>query len=403
MSAMVISKYKEADELLRNATLKQGLYEEGAILMKDVLVNLFGEEHAARRHLAQRLFRRDYFRNYERNIFPRTIQETLSPFLRRGGGDLADFGYHVLMNLTADASGIDRPLRSREETATLLRMIKSFSKAATLGQITSGDKDAIRREILDTLDEFDQVFYQASERRRRALLERVDRGEMPESELPRDLLTILLRNEDNIDLPRDKILKETAYFLFVGALSTTHALTHAMHHIFSWRAEQPQDETLVMQQAWFLQRCIWESLRLHPPTPELHRKLTCPVHIKSRAETFESGDVLVDMFQVNQDPLMFGAQAQEFDPHRAAPPSGWLYGVTFGLGTHACLGRILVTGTPIQPDSDLTDAEYGNMHLIVRALLDHGVRPDPAAPPTMDTSNTRRNWLTYPFLLDRSG
>ena len=51
MSALVVSKYKEADEFLRNTTLKQGLYDEGAILMKDVLVNLFGEEHQARRHL----------------------------------------------------------------------------------------------------------------------------------------------------------------------------------------------------------------------------------------------------------------------------------------------------------------------------------------------------------------
>jgi cytochrome P450 len=391
---------READELLRNATLKQGLYDEGAILMKDVLVNLFGEEHAARRHLAQKLFRRDYFRNYERNIFPRTIRETMRPFVEAGGGDLADFGYHVLMNLTADASGIDRPLRTREETATLLRMIKTFSKAATLGQLTGGDKHAIRQEIADTLEEFDQKFFQSSERRRRALLERVDRGDMPESDLPRDLLTILLRNEDNIDMPRDKIVKETAYFLFVGALSTTHALTHAMHHIFTWRAEHPR-ELALFDQAWFLQRCVWESLRLHPPTPELHRKLTCPVHLKSRAETFETGDVKVDMFEVNQDPAMFGAQAQQFDPHRAAPPTGWLYGVTFGLGTHACLGRILVAGTPIQPDSDLDDAEYGNMHLIVRALLDHGARPDPAHPPSMDTSNTRRNWLDYPFLLGR--
>lgn len=400
MSALVVLKYKEADEFLRHATLRQGLYEEGAILMKDVLVNLFGEEHAARRHLAQKLFRRDYFRNYERNIFPRTIRETLLPFVQAGGGDLADFGYHVLMNLTADASGIDRPLRTREETATLLRMIKSFSKAATLGQITTGDKEAIKREIADTLEEFDQEFFRASEQRRKALLNQVDRGELQESDLPRDLLTIFLRNEDKIDLPRDKLLKEIAYFLFVGALSTTHALMHVMHHLFTWRAEHPEDEALLMREAWFLQRCVWESLRLHPPTPELHRKLTCPVRIKSRLETLESGDLVVDMFKVNQDPLMFGAQAEQFNPHRPPPPSGWLYGVAFGLGTHGCLGRILVAGTPIEPGSDLLDAEYGNIFLIVRALLDHGAQPDPTDAPAMDMSNTRRNWMTYPFLLN---
>ena len=171
MPAIVVNRYREADEFLRNSTLKQGLYDEGAILMKDVLVNLFGEEHAARRHLAQKLFRREYFRNYERNIFPQTIRETLAPFLTRGGGDLADFGYHVLMNLTADSSGIDRPQRSPHETATMLRMIRTFSKAATLGQITTGDPAAIRQEIADTLVEFDADFFGPSERRRRVLIE----------------------------------------------------------------------------------------------------------------------------------------------------------------------------------------------------------------------------------------
>jgi len=400
MSAITVTKYKEADEFLRNSTLKQGLYDEGAILMKDVLVNLFGEEHAARRHLAQKLFRREYFRNYERNIFPQTIRETLAPYVGQGGGDLADFGYHVLMNLTADSSGIDRPQRSTTETETMLRMIRTFSKAATLGQITSGDPVAIRREIADTLVEFDLVFFGPSERRRRALIDKVERGEMSQADLPRDLLTILLQNEDNIDLPRDKLMKETAYFLFVGALSSTHALTHVMHHVFAWRAEHPEDEDRMKHDAAFLQRCVWEALRLHPPTPELSRKLTCPVRIKSRAETFEGGDLTVDMFAVNQDPNMFGDQAADFNPHRADPPQGWLYGVTFGLGTHACLGRILVAGTPIQPGGDLADAEYGNLYLIVRALLNHGARPDPAHPATLDTTNTRRNWLTYPFLLD---
>ena len=398
MSALIVSNYREADEFLRHNTLKQGLYDEGAILMQDVLVNLFGAEHQARRHLAQKLFRRDYFRNYERNIFPQTIRETMRPYLAQGGGDLADFGYHVLMNLTADSSGIDRPLRSSQETSTLLRMIQTFSKAATLGQITVGDPVAIRREIVDTLAEFDTLFFGPSERRRRALIDRVAHGQLAESALPRDLLTILLQNEDNIDLPRDKLLKETAYFLFVGALSSTHALVHVMHHVFCWQVDHPEDKARLDGDASFLQRCVWEALRLHPPTPQLSRKLTCPVRTKSRAEPLSAGDLIVDMRAVNQDPVMFGPDAAAFNPHRADPPQGWLYGVTFGLGTHACLGRILVAGTPIRPASDLADAEYGTRHLIVRALLDAGARPDPAQPATLDTGTTRKNWLTYPFL-----
>jgi cytochrome P450 len=401
MSPTVITSYREADEVLRVNTLRQSLYEAGAILMKDVLVNLYGEEHQARRHLAQKLFRRDYFRNYERHIFPRTIAETLVPYLDAGGGDLTDFSYRVLMNLTADSSGIDRPTRTREETATLLRMIHTFSQAATLGQITSGDPEVIRQDIARTLVEFDERFFEPSERRRRALIDAAARGEIDADELPRDLLTILMRNEDRVDLPRDKLLKETAYFLFVGALSSTHALTHAIHHVFTWRAEHPEDAARIEHDPAFLQRCVWESLRLHPPTPELSRRLTCPVHVRSREQPIDTPDLLIDMKQVNQDPSMFGADPAVFNPHRADPPQGWLYGVTFGLGVHACLGRILVAGTPIQPGADPQDIEYGTLHLIIKALLDHGVRPDPERPPTVETLTTRRNWKAYPFVLPR--
>ncbi|MCY7307013.1 MAG: hypothetical protein LH632_12870 [Rhodoferax sp.] len=41
----------------------------------------------------------------------------------------------------------------------------------------------------------------------------------------------------------------------------------------------------------------------------------------------------------------------------------------------AASARSLAAGTVIEPGSDLRDAEYGNMLLIVCAQLEHGVRP----------------------------
>ncbi len=37
--------------------------------------------------------------------------------------DLVDFGFRVLLNLTADFSGVDRPEKSPEETETLIKGI----------------------------------------------------------------------------------------------------------------------------------------------------------------------------------------------------------------------------------------------------------------------------------------
>ena len=49
MPPIVVSEYKHANETLRLTDLRQALYDEGAILMEKVLVNLHGEEHRARR------------------------------------------------------------------------------------------------------------------------------------------------------------------------------------------------------------------------------------------------------------------------------------------------------------------------------------------------------------------
>ena len=52
--------------------------------MEDVVVNLHGDDHRQRRRLENRLFRRDTFYEYEREMFPAIIQQTVNPYLRKG-------------------------------------------------------------------------------------------------------------------------------------------------------------------------------------------------------------------------------------------------------------------------------------------------------------------------------
>jgi len=60
--------YGACERALREPDLKQALYDEGAILMKRVLVTLHGDEHRARRVLEMRVFRRDLFRQHEQVV-----------------------------------------------------------------------------------------------------------------------------------------------------------------------------------------------------------------------------------------------------------------------------------------------------------------------------------------------
>ena len=96
-----IDNYKAASLALRDKNLRQALYDEGSIIMKDVLVNLHGEQHKSRRMLETKVFRRDFFKYYESEVFPQTLRETLNPLVEDGKMDLVDFGYRVMANLTA--------------------------------------------------------------------------------------------------------------------------------------------------------------------------------------------------------------------------------------------------------------------------------------------------------------
>ena len=145
-----VNKFNSASDTLRVNDLRQALYDAGAILMKKVLVNLHGKEHKIRRTVESKILQPSFFRRYETEVFSKTMQETIEPYLKEGKADLVDLAYSILLNLTADFSGIDRPKKSFDETERILIILRTFGKAATLGQ-AKGDKDAISNEIKNSL------------------------------------------------------------------------------------------------------------------------------------------------------------------------------------------------------------------------------------------------------------
>ena len=398
MAAIVVSGYRLANDTLRLSDLRQALYDEGAILMENVLVNLHGDEHRTRRAIETKVFRRDFFQWYETQVFPATLRETLAPYLAAGKTDLVDFGFRVMMNLTADFAGVDRPARTPDETARLLRILRTFGKAATLGQAL-GDRAVIRAEIRQALDEFDSDFFQPSMARRRALLAQFQRGEIGEDQLPRDVLVDLLRAESEMPIAPEVLMKEIGFFLLAGAFTTIHTLTHAMHEVFTWSAAHPQDARRYVDDALFLQKAIHESMRLHPSSPTAGRRPTCPVHLPGGQDVGTDDLISIDLMAANRDPAIFGDDAAEYNPHRPAPRGASPYGLSFGMGMHSCIGLNLAAGMLPRADTAPGPHQLGTVTLIAKALVEHGARPDPAQPGVVDRSTLRNNWSSYPILL----
>lgn len=392
---ITVYTYEQARDAFRRKELRQALYDEGDVVMADVLVNLHGDEHRARRRLENRLFRKDTHARYERELFPPIVHATLAPHVARGGAELVELSHEMMMNLAASTAGVDRPLGTPEETMHLYRYLMLFIEGATLAHAT-GDRDAKRAEVAAALRAFDGEFLAPSVARRRALLANVRAGDLDEDELPRDVLTTLLRNEDDLHLPDDVVLRETCFFLLAGAHTSATAFVRTLHHVFAMATEAPADLERARTDLAFLQRCVHETVRLQPSSPIAQRWALADVDLAGGVSVPAGARVTIDLMAANRDPAAFGDHADAFDPHRELPAGVARWGLSFGLGMHACIGQDLAAGI------DPLGREVGDDHLVglvpvaVRAVLDAGGRPDPDDPPTLDPASSRGYWGRYP-------
>jgi cytochrome P450 len=396
-TTVTLNRIPDALAALRNEHLAQSLYDEGKVIMDGTLLTLHGAAHRNRRLLEFRVFRRSFFRFYETQVFPRALAEVMSDVAVAGGCDLVEFGFRITMNLTADFAGVDRPERSARETAALLAMVRTFSEGATMVH-TTRDKNELRREVLDALQEFDTAFLRPSIARRTALLARHALGEIDDTALPRDVLTVLLRNEDQLDLPRDLVCREIAFYLQAGSHSTANSTVHAMHDVLTWTAAHPEDRERMANDPIFLQRCVHESLRLHPASPVAWRKPVCPLRLAGGAEVGPDDRVEIDLWSANRSKEAFGEDADSFNPHRTVVAGNEPFGLTFGTGVHTCLGRDLDGGLVPKGEVDPAQHQFGIIALLVKALLDAGAVPDPDRAAAMATHTARPNWGSYPVL-----
>lgn len=389
-----IAAFRDCEAALRNRDLKQALYDAGKVVMEGVLLTLHGEEHAARRAVEVRVFRRGFFHYYEKEVFPRTLAETLAPYIAAGGGDLLQIGYRLTVNLTADFAGIDRPTRSADETERLIAITKKLGEGATLVHSTR-DHAEVSAEVAAVQAELRDRFFLPSLARRRALLADRDAGKIADADLPRDVLMTLLAGNDELGLSEDQLLREIAFYLQAGAHSTANAVVHALWEMLEWAGE---DETRWARLAdpVFIQHCVHESLRLHPASPEAWRTATCPMQVAGIGDVAGQDRVELDLYLANRDAAIFGETADRFEPDREVPGTVLRSGLAFGIGLHTCLGRELDGGVVARPGADPSEAQLGIVTLILVELLRHGARIIPDDPPQRDADTSRPNWGRFP-------
>ncbi|MEL7210647.1 MAG: cytochrome P450, partial [Actinomycetota bacterium] len=94
---ITVTTHEQALLVYRHKDLRQALYDDGDVVMGDVLVNLHGDQHRARRRLENRLFTRPSLLHYERDLFPSIMERTLTPHVEAGEADLVSLGHQLMM------------------------------------------------------------------------------------------------------------------------------------------------------------------------------------------------------------------------------------------------------------------------------------------------------------------
>jgi hypothetical protein len=377
-----IDTWSGAREVFRAKSLRQGLYDEAGLLMR----------------VENRLFRRDTFRWYDADVIPSLISEAVAVDIATGHADLLQLARRTMMKLACTIAGLDI---ADDDFETVFALMNRLARAATVFHATI-NHDELRADGLDALRQVDVLFVQPALRRRVALVDAYEAGECVEHDLPRDVLTTLLRNQDALGLPIDVVIRETAYFPWVGSHSTANAFVHAVHRLFQWVDAHPSDRLAVTSDPLVLQRFVHETLRLHPASPQTHRLGTDePTTIGG--QRIRSGQrVIVDMERANRDPDVWGRDADEFRPGRSIPDDAAPWGLTFGHGIHACLGMELAGGIAPELDADgrvnPNTHVYGAITTMASMLFARGLRRDPDRPAVLDTSTVRTVFSAYPVL-----
>lgn len=380
-----VTSYAEVREALRAAAkLAVVLDDELLPVRAGTVLRLDGQPHTTRRQLLNRLVLRDRHSRLREEVLRPALERALDELRADAGpagaarADLVGLCMCVLLEEVAAMIGFDRARTSEglEELVRLQAELEEYPRLRTqlrgaapplpdgetgLRRALARFEAAKRRLVAD--------FYEPALASRRAVVARHEAGEIAESDLPADFLTLVAAHGDpaldeDPDLPIRHVIMD---FLHAGTGTSAGAVVQAVDELERWCAGHPEDRER-RSDPEFLSRVVNEVLRLHSANPAEVRRALEDVTLSGGTVVRAGQYAALRTGLANRDRTVFGPDAERFDPQRVVPVGTYPYGVAFGSGPHMCYGLPLAVG------SEGTD---GNIVLILRRLYELGVRKDP--------------------------
>lgn len=381
--AETVTSYDEASELLLRAReLRMDKDADIAMmpLKADTLTVIFSDDHTQRRRIENSLFTRAALERLEFDVLDDALDRRLAlveSLTRPEKLDLLQLARFCLLPVTARLVGLC-PDGSDQWWTELSEYVRQFATAAAV-QWKEGDASEVREQSLAVAQRFDRGIFDTAWR---TCLERVnehDAGRIAREELPSNLITLLLLHLPG--RPRDVVLREVILYLLASTDSSTMAIASTLRHLHEWIGNHPGDASQT-QDFGFLQRCVFEAIRLHPP-PGLTRTAYNDMVLGSGRRVRAGQKIFIDIPVVNRDEAVFGPDAASFNPHREVRKGVQPYGFGFGGGAHKCIGRPLAVSHDRHGPGTTPADHIGAVVRIVHRIASMGYLIDDADPPAL--------------------
>jgi cytochrome P450 len=334
-----------------------------------------GDSHRLRRKLLNPLVRADALHGIREDVVLPEADRLMRLWLAKPHADgkyrmdLVEFLERVFIHFTGRLIGLIG-LDSDER----LELMRSFAGplAAATSSAFLNDRDAVNKKARAIKRRYVEEFFEPSLRWHREMRVKIDAGEIADEDVPPSLLKLVAAGAAPEWADEASAVVESTLLFAASVGTSTQSIVHTIDFLQTWFAEHPEDIAR-RSDPTFLLRCLQETIRLRAPFSPYTTRLSLERHELSDGTVILPGQELhMEWVKANRDTKVFGPDAVGFNPNRATPTDGTpRYGLGFGLGVHQCYGLRVVVGN---------DGKGGAHVMLLKKLMDAGVRPDPDNP-----------------------
>lgn len=383
--AAAIATYSEALEVLRSQKFRPEQPTDNAPVSAGVLTFSHGAAHTGRRRIMNRLVRTPALDHYREVLIIPALRRQFRELIAQPAPDgvyrtdLVRFTMLPFVRFAAALAGFDMSRAGSDEE--LLGLIMDMSALNRVRWSTEDHRPYIERAVAAKA-RFKQGYVEPA----LAACPYRPGDEVPAGQ--HDLVSLVAAELDPgwRDDPDLKV-RDLAISLFAaGVGSSAEMMTNLLDELTEWLPVHPEAQA-GLDDVEFVSSLVQESLRLHPTPPATGRIALEDVHLAS-GRVIRAGQWAAILLSIaNRDRSVYGDDADTFDPRRQVPAGATRYGLSFGAGSHQCLGLPVVLGS----------SGVGSHVHVARLMILAGVSRDLDRPPAREPSE-RTRWETYPVI-----